>query len=350
MNKHIQQLWEMPKGPVFAALGWFVTGSIAGFLLGHQPSIPRACTAPQLRAHFLERQLAFETSGFRSSSSETLRAAAPEEPEAVPSSASSVSSAASSVASTASTSSASSASESVSASSSSESIAPVPEDFPAFDHAVYPVSRVPNWGAMKTPAEWNRDYDGMDRKEFVRIPRYDLEDLTTPMAQILKKRDDPESVRLITEKLFYSTRFFGSYDTDAGEFTGDHAGIDLKLPTGTPVVSVAGGRVNAVIREESGLGLHVIIEHRLGGETYYSIYGHLSAVGVREGQDLSAGAYVGAVGSTGRSSAPHLHLQIDLGGPGEDPHAVYWPGVVPTREEAAAHTVHPLTFIESHRL
>lgn len=203
---------------------------------------------------------------------------------------------------------------------------------------------------MKTPAEWNRDYSEMDRTEFVRLPRYDLDELTTPMATILAKRDDPESIRLITAKLFYSTRFFGSYDTDAGEFSGNHAGIDLKLPFGTPVVSIAGGRVNAVVREESGLGLHVIIEHRLGDETYYSIYGHLSSVGVTQGQEISPGAYIGAVGNTGRSTLPHLHLQIDRGARDENPHVVYWPGNVPTPEEAARYTVHPISFIAGHRL
>lgn len=355
MDIHIQRAWEMPKGHVFVALGWFVVGSIAGYLIGHEPAVSYSCTTRHLRAHFLERQIAFETPPIRSSSQQ-LRGAATEasddEPSSAPSSLSSVAPGMEAPSSSTSAQSASSPAPQASdgASASSASAGRESDDFPAFEHAVYPVARIPNWGAMKTAVEWNRDYDEMDRKEFIRMPPYDLDDLTAPMAQILKKRDDSESIRLITAKLFYSTRFFGTYDVDAGEFTGHHAGIDLKLPEGTPVVSVAGGRVNAVIDEKSGLGLHVIIEHRLGDEAYYSIYGHLSAVGVTEGQDVAPGAYVGAVGNTGRSTLPHLHLQIDRGDPGERPHVVYWPGVVPTPEEAGRHTVHPMSFIAEHRL
>jgi murein DD-endopeptidase MepM/ murein hydrolase activator NlpD len=201
---------------------------------------------------------------------------------------------------------------------------------------------------MKTPAEWNRSYTEMKRSDFVRIPAYDMEILTTPMKTLLKERNDPETIRALTAKLFYSTRFFGTYDLDQGEFTGDHAGIDLKVPEGTPVASIAGGRISSVIRDASGLGLHVIIEHRLGEETFYSIYGHLSAVSVREGQDVAPGQMIALSGSTGRSTAAHLHLQIDRGEPGEIAHEPYWPGDVPTKTEAARHTVNPVTFIAAH--
>ncbi len=201
---------------------------------------------------------------------------------------------------------------------------------------------------MKTPKEWNRDYDEMARDEFVRIPSYDLAILQMPMKELLETRDDPETITILTAKLFYSTRYFGNYNLDAGEFSGNHAGIDLKLPKGTPVSAIAGGRVLDVIRETSGLGLHVIIEHRLNGETYYSIYGHLSAVHVNRGDDVVPGELIGRVGSTGRSTGNHLHLQIDRGEPGESVHTVYWPDTLPTRAEATRHTVHPLSFIATH--
>lgn len=379
MNTHIQNLWKMPKNPIYVALGWFVLGSFLGYVVGHPPRAPMTCHAPMLRAHFLERQLAFETSTFRlssSSSTESLRAAAPDEelsesgessvapvvpnvialpivlpvlssdssssvaPVALHASSENVSSAESA------SSSASALSESTSASSSSASS--VDTDFPAMGNAVFPVGRAPNWGAMKTPAQWERSYDEMTRDDFVRIPAYDLDVLTTPMKTLTKTRDDPQTIDAITAKLFYSTRFFGSYNLDAGEFSGDHAGIDFKLPEGMPVSAAAGGRVNAVIREESGLGLHVIIEHRDGDETFYSIYGHLSVVNVRQGQSVGAGDVIGSVGSTGRSSGPHLHFQVDVGTPNEAPHAVYWPGRNPGRGEALRHTMHPIGFIAQY--
>lgn len=188
----------------------------------------------------------------------------------------------------------------------------------------------------------------MKRSDFVRVPAYDMDVLTTPMKELLKDRDDAGTIRAITAKLFYSTRFFGTYDLDEGEFSGDHAGIDLKVPEGTPVASVAGGRVSNVIRDASGLGLHVIVEHRLQGETYYSIYGHLGATAVREGEDVTPGQILGRSGSTGRSTSPHLHLQVDKGEPNEASHEAYQTDGVPSRAEAARNTVNPMTFIAAH--
>lgn len=195
---------------------------------------------------------------------------------------------------------------------------------------------------MKTPSEWNQTYDDMDKATFVRIPRYSLAELTIPVADLKASRDDPRTIRILTAKLFYSTRFFGTYDLDSGEFEGRHAGIDLKLPEGMPVRAIGGGRVLATNADSTGLGLHVIVEHRIDGEAFYSIYGHLKSIGVTKGQNLEPGDVIGRAGSTGKSTSPHLHLQID-----RTP-ALYVPGATPTREEAALRTVHPIEFIAEY--
>ncbi len=243
------------------------------------------------------------------------------------------------------------ASSDVSASASSASIPlnPIPGAFPAFDHAVSPVHRTPNWGAMKTPAEWNRSYKQMGEKDFVQIPAYDMRTLMTPLEVLAKTRDEPETVRMITAKLYYSTRYFGAYDLDSGEFSAVHPGIDLKLAEGTPIGSVAGGRVHDVRHEEKSLGLHVIVEHRTkDGQTFYSIYGHLDQAWVAKGDDVIPGTAIGTVGMTGNTSGPHLHLQIDLGEPDEPYHTVYWPNAVPGSSEAAEHSINPVTFIRTY--
>lgn len=344
MNTHIRTVWTKVKQPILVGLSAIAIGAVLGLVF--PPAPPRyACPAHlPLRAHFLERYIAFgpaEPVTSSSSSSEALRPAAPVEPasSAAAEEADAVAPAASS---------ASSASSQVSASSSAAA-EPAAPDFPAFGRAVFPVGRVPNWGAMTTSAEWDRSYDDMKRTEFVRVPSYDLAVLTIPTKDLLAKRDDPDTVAVLTAKLFYSTRHFGSYDLDAGEFTGDHAGIDLKVPKGTPVVSVAGGRVSSVRRDSGGLGIHVIVEHRLDGEAFYAIYGHLDAAEVREGQDVSPGDLLGRSGSSGRSVAPHLHLQIDRGAPGETPHEPYQTDDVPDPREAGRRTVHPIDFIEALR-
>jgi murein DD-endopeptidase MepM/ murein hydrolase activator NlpD len=83
-----------------------------------------------------------------------------------------------------------------------------------------------------------------------------------------------------------------------------HAGWDLAAPTGTPVVSAAAGVVTKA-GWGNGYGNLIIINHgRL--ETRYA---HLSKILVRSGQSVSAGQLIGKVGSTGRSTGPHLHFE-----------------------------------------
>ena len=85
-----------------------------------------------------------------------------------------------------------------------------------------------------------------------------------------------------------------------------HSGIDLAAPTGTSVKATLDGKV-----AETGFnrifGNYVIITHDRG---YQSLYGHLSAVYVKRGQYVTQGTTVGAVGNTGYSTGPHLHLSI----------------------------------------
>lgn len=221
--------------------------------------------------------------------------------------------------------------------------APAQGAFPAFGHAVYPVSQVPNWGAMHNAAQWNRTYAELTRDDLVPVPAYDMQKLMTPFKTVVADQDEEE----ITRKLFYSTKYFGKYDLDAGEFTAIHPGVDLKLALGTPIAAIGGGRVNTV-ESSPALGTHVVIEHRLPDGTYYSIYGHLGSVSVAAGQDITAGQTIGTVGMTGNTSAPHLHLQVDRGQPGEVEHIPYLPKTEPTPQEAALHVVHPIHFIEQY--
>lgn len=227
------------------------------------------------------------------------------------------------------------------------SSAPAPElpkstgDFPAFDHTSYPVGRTPNWGAMRTPQEWNRSHREMTAADFVSLPRYDMSKLTIPMSSLTPVTD--ETIPIITAKLFYSTRYLGKYDLDAAEGSGKHAGVDLKLARGTPIGAIAGGRVSSVGTTQS-LGLYVIIEHRLrNGETYYSVYGHFDSTSVSVGQDVQPGQQIGNVGMTGNTSAPHLHLQVDRGTPGGN-HVPFAEG-----GDAASGMVNPISFIAKYR-
>lgn len=220
------------------------------------------------------------------------------------------------------------------------------ESFPALQYTVFPVSRVPNWGAMRTPAEWDRSYDEMQPGDFVPVPPYDLSVLTIPMESLIHPILD-QNIAIITAKLFYSTRYYGAYDIDAGEFTAIHPSLDLKLARGTPVGAIGGGRVYAV-RTNFAMGLYVMIEHRLpDGDTVYSIYGHLDRMQVHEGEDVSPGQIVGVVGMTGNTTGPHLVLEVDRKSD-DGEHVPYWPAAMPMRMEAATHTLNPIDFIRTY--
>ncbi|MGE5654312.1 MAG: peptidoglycan DD-metalloendopeptidase family protein [Bacillota bacterium] len=94
-----------------------------------------------------------------------------------------------------------------------------------------------------------------------------------------------------------------------------HKGLDIGAPTGEPVVAVGSGRV-VMAGSYGGYGLTVMIDHQNGIVTRYS---HLSRIDVSEGQRVSAGEQVGAVGSTGKSTGPHLDFGVNAGGQTADP-------------------------------
>ena len=84
-----------------------------------------------------------------------------------------------------------------------------------------------------------------------------------------------------------------------------HDGIDLRCGNGL-VYSMLPGRVAAVHHGDTGYGNYVILDHG----SLRCLYGHLSEIYAREGSEVPAGAVVGLVGSTGRSTGPHLHIQL----------------------------------------
>ena len=94
-----------------------------------------------------------------------------------------------------------------------------------------------------------------------------------------------------------------------------HKGVDLAAPTGTPIYATADG----VVRKAewfSSYGLFVQLEHGASLETRY---GHMSRLNVFNGQQVRKGDLIGYVGSTGRSTGPHLHYEVRIGGAAVNP-------------------------------
>ena len=101
-------------------------------------------------------------------------------------------------------------------------------------------------------------------------------------------------------------------------FTGQtifHKGIDIGARSGTPVLSTAKGKV-ILARYDGAYGNSVVIDHGAGMTTRYA---HMKKLSVREGQAISRGDQIGTVGSTGRSSGPHLHYEVRLNNVPVDP-------------------------------
>jgi murein DD-endopeptidase MepM/ murein hydrolase activator NlpD len=108
---------------------------------------------------------------------------------------------------------------------------------------------------------------------------------------------------------------FGTRRIINGQPKSSHTGVDLRAEEGTPVVASNSGRV-ALVDELFFSGKSVILDHGWG---LYSMYFHLSEARVREGDQIPKGAELGRVGSTGRSTGPHLHWGIILNGARVDP-------------------------------
>jgi murein DD-endopeptidase MepM/ murein hydrolase activator NlpD len=94
-----------------------------------------------------------------------------------------------------------------------------------------------------------------------------------------------------------------------------HQGLDIAAPTGTTVTAAAGGTV-IMAQWYGGYGNYILIDH---GGGYSTGYGHLSAIYVSTGQSVQRGQAIGAVGSTGQSTGPHLHFEVRIAGKPVDP-------------------------------
>jgi murein DD-endopeptidase MepM/ murein hydrolase activator NlpD len=107
-------------------------------------------------------------------------------------------------------------------------------------------------------------------------------------------------------------RLMGAFGHRLDPFSGEgayHTGVDLSAPMGSPVRATADG-VIVHAGWFGGYGKLVVVDHGNGIETFYA---HLSKFEVIEGSEVRRGEIVGRVGSTGRSTSPHLHYEVRVG-------------------------------------
>jgi murein DD-endopeptidase MepM/ murein hydrolase activator NlpD len=105
-----------------------------------------------------------------------------------------------------------------------------------------------------------------------------------------------------------------------------HWGMDFSAPKGTPVYATGNGKVSKVKRSRRGYGNQVKITHGFGYQTFYA---HLDRYTVRKHQKVKRGDLIGYVGSSGTSTAPHLHYEVLKGNRKVNPVYYYFNDLTP---------------------
>jgi murein DD-endopeptidase MepM/ murein hydrolase activator NlpD len=107
-----------------------------------------------------------------------------------------------------------------------------------------------------------------------------------------------------------------------------HLGLDFASPSGTPIYATADGIIKFAGFSTNGYGNHVIINHGFGYET---LYGHMVRVSAAQGQQVKRGQVIGYVGSTGKSTGPHLHYEVHKSGVQVDPINFFYNDLTPAQ-------------------
>ncbi len=148
----------------------------------------------------------------------------------------------------------------------------------------------------------------MDAKSLVAIEEKmaRLEKNLQAYEDVLRRRGYTPSIWPVQGKL--ESGFGGRRNPFGGNSYEFHSGQDIEAAWGAPVVAGASGQV-AFVGWQNGYGQLVVIDHG-GGLT--TRYGHLSHIDVSQGQSVARGEFIGKVGSTGRSTGPHLHYEVRI--------------------------------------
>lgn len=163
---------------------------------------------------------------------------------------------------------------------------------------------------------------GVKKKHVTPDPEH-LKRIRAESAKIKKARTS------VSEKMFEGTLpqfiipadgivtgVYGSSRTYNGVERSWHKGLDLANKQGTPIINPLKGKVVLAMKRSYFNGDLVIIDH---GKEIYSIYAHLYDIIAEEGQTLEVGDPIGLMGSTGRSTGPHLHWGVYVGQEAVDP-------------------------------
>ena len=155
---------------------------------------------------------------------------------------------------------------------------------------------------------------GQGDKEFTQLFA-SWKKMDTPGANVLSRQPMVAVPSIAPVQGFRLSSTYGEREHPVLGGTRMHKGLDLAVAAGTPVRAPADGVVEKA-SWFSSYGNFIEIAHGGNMETRY---GHLSAYNVVEGQQVHKGDVIGFVGSTGRSTGPHLHYEVRIGGEAVDP-------------------------------
>jgi murein DD-endopeptidase MepM/ murein hydrolase activator NlpD len=163
-------------------------------------------------------------------------------------------------------------------------------------------------GGPYIPYTLRRDASAFERQLYrVQVTRADVDRLTRTMAAVPVRKP-------IEGEIDLSSGFGVRTDPFLGK-PAMHSGLDFRSETGDPVRATANGTVESA-GWSGGYGNMIEIDH---GNGFATRYGHLSKIEVKVGQQIKIGQVIGRVGSTGRSTGPHLHYETRIDGDAVDP-------------------------------
>ncbi|NVO20675.1 MAG: M23 family metallopeptidase [Bacteroidetes bacterium] len=187
---------------------------------------------------------------------------------------------------------------------------------------------------------------GVSNSDIIVSTTKKLDEITGQMYVQSKSFDDVFKMAKNKEKViasipaiqpvdFHDLRRIGSYfgyRTDPFyKVTKFHEGIDFAAAVGTPVYATGDGVVTEAEFNRGGYGMCIKINH---GYSYETFYAHLSSMKVRIGQKITRGMIIGAVGNTGKSTAPHLHYEVHKGGNPINPIYFFFNDITPKEYQA----------------
>jgi murein DD-endopeptidase MepM/ murein hydrolase activator NlpD len=190
-------------------------------------------------------------------------------------------------------------------------------------------SRLEGYDNSELMVSTTQTLDKLSREMYVQSKSYDeIKKRIENKAQMLQSI--PAIQPVSNKNLMRIASGFGYRIDPIYKIMNFHSGLDFTAPTGTPIYATGDGVVSLSRYDNSGYGMHVVINHGYG---YQTLYGHMSRMKVNAGQTVKRGDVIGYVGSTGKSTGPHCHYEVIKGGNKIDPVNFFYNDLSPAEYE-----------------